>query len=165
MSETFKQSLIQEYTKAWVTAMQESLGDGVLVTDGPPPAAYLQMGNVVWVGEASGQQNTVGLSPSPETAAAPKAETFNLQCIISIFGPTTPSATNTHSLQADTAFGILETIGAKLREDPTLGLSPSANGGYVMYSQIGSGIRVRKGGSDNARETTLEFSINGAGYI
>lgn len=158
------QSLIQTYTDAFVAAIDAATPDDVFVTDGPPPAAYLQAGQVVWVGDVEGMQTTVSLGDSADSGA--KNEIFEMQVHISIYGPTTAQATNTHKLQGEQAFGIFETLAATLRANESMGLTPTANPlAYVTFAETRQPFRVQKGGNDQARETTLSFVIAVQGFL
>lgn len=158
------QSLIQDYTDAFVAAIDAATPDDVFVTDGPPPASYMQAGQVVWVGDVEGVQETTALGNPSDSG--PKEEVFNLHTHISIYGPTTPAATNTHALQGRQAFGILETINATLRANQEMGLTAEANGrAYVRFAETRSPVTVKKGGNDQARETTLSFVVYVHGFL
>jgi hypothetical protein len=161
---SLNQSLIQPFTDAFVAAVDAATPDTVFVTDGPPPPAYLQTGQVVWIGDVEGSQTTIALGDSADSG--PKDEAFNLEVNISIYGPMTANATNVHTLQGEQAFSILELIGAKLRADMTLGLTPEANSkAYVRFAETRGPIRVRKGGNDQARETMLTFIVFVFGFL
>lgn len=158
------QSLIQPYTAAFVETMNGLTDDGVQVTDGPPPAALLQTAAVVWVGDVAGMQQTIALGNAADSG--PKQEIFEMQVHISIFGQTTPQAVNTHQLQGDRAFSILKTIGAALRANQTLGVNQQADStAYVNFAEIRGGMEVKKGGNDQARETTLSFIVYVQGFL
>lgn len=158
------QSLIQPYTDAFVKKMNGLVGSGVQVTDGPPPAALLQTAAVVWVGDVSGIQTTSALGNSDDSG--PKREQFEMQVHISIYGQTTPQATNTHQLQGTQAFALFKTIGAALRADQTMGLTAAADASaYVTFAEARSPIEVKKGGNDQARETTLSFVVFVDGWL
>lgn len=158
------QSLIQDYTDAFVAAIDAATPADVFVTDGPPPAAYLQAGQVVWVGDVTGAQETTALGRPNESG--PKEEVFNMSVHISIYGQTTPEATNIHQLQGRAAFGILETINATLRANQEMGLTPAANEkAYVRMAETRSPVTVKKGGNDQARETTLSFMVFVHGFL
>jgi hypothetical protein len=158
------QSLIQPYTAAFVAAMDAATGPNVTLVDGPPPASLLQTAQVVWVGDVTGAQATIALG-SP-TDSGPKQEEFMMQVHISIYGPTTPAALNTHALQGEQAFTILEAINAKLRSDERLGLTPEANpSAYVTFAETRGPVQVKKGGSDTARETSVSFSVYVQGFL
>lgn len=158
------QSLIQTYTDAFVAAIDAATPEDVFVTDGPPPAAFLQAGQVVWVGDVEGMQTTVSLGDSDSSGA--KEEMFEMQVHISIYGPTTPQATNTHQLQGDQAFGIFETVSSTLRANEAMGLTPTANPlAYVTFAEVRQPVRVQKGGNDQARETTLSFTVYVQGFL
>lgn len=158
------QSLIQPYTDAFVTTMNGLTADGVQVTDGPPPSALLQTAAVVWVGDVLGVQNTVGLGDANDSG--PKKEEFEMQVHISIYGATTPQATNIHTLQGQEAFAIFKTIGAALRANQSMGLTSTADPtAYVSFAEARSPIEVKKGGNDQARETTLSFVVYVQGWL
>lgn len=161
---SLNQSLIQPYTDAFVAAVDAATPDSVFVTDGPPPPAYLQAGQVVWVGDVEASQTTVALGDPTNTG--PKDEAFNLECHISIYGEISPSTTNAHKLQGEQAFAILETINETLRQDQELGLTPDANAkAYVRFAETRGPIRVTKGGNDKSRETMLSFVVFVFGYL
>jgi hypothetical protein len=156
--------MIQPYTDALVAAVAAATPDDVFVTDGPPPAALLQAGQVVWVGDVAGAQNTIALGDSADEG--PKNEEFSLQMHVSIYGPTTANATNTHSLQGNQAFGIFETIDQTIRSDPEMGLTDVANPrAYVRFAEVRGPVVVRKGGNDQARETTVSFAVFVFGFL
>jgi hypothetical protein len=158
------QSLIQPYTDAFVQKMNTLVGDGVQVTDGPPPAALLQTAAVVWVGDVVGVQTTSGLGNSDDSG--PKQEQFEMQVHISILGQTTPMAINTHQLQGTQAFALFKTIGAALRANQSMGLTSAADStAYVTFAEVRSPIEVKKGGNDQARETTLSFVVYVTGWL
>lgn len=158
------QSLIQDYTDAWVAAMDAATPESVLVTDGPPPAAYLQAGQVVWVGDVAAVQETIALGRPADSG--PKEETFQMQTHISIYGATTAAATNTHKIQGRQAFDILEIVNATLRANQEMGLTAAANPkAYVRFAETQSPISVRKGGNDQNRETTLSFVVFVQGFL
>jgi hypothetical protein len=163
------QSALLAYQQALLAKLKTEFGSGVLVTDGPPPAAYLQTGQAVWIGDVEAVQSTVGLSAVSTLGtptSGPKQELFDIEMYVSIYGATTPNATNIHELQQVTAFGILEQIGAVIRTDPTLGVTAAETGGpYVLFSEIAGGIKVIKGGNDQARETAIRFMISGRAYL
>lgn len=158
------QSLIQPYTDAFVAKMNGLLTDGVIATDGPPPAALLQTAAIIWVGDVLGVQNTTGLGNANDSG--PKKEEFEMQVHISIYGATTPAATNIHTLQGQQAFDIFKTVGAALRADQSMGLTAAADPtAYVSFAEARSPIEVKKGGNDQARETTLSFVVYVQGWL
>lgn len=156
------QTAMLVYQQALLAALKSMFGDDALVTDGPPPPAFLQTGAVVWLGDVSGTQKTIGLSPGPTLTATsgPKEEFFEVELYASIYGPTTSQATNAHELQQVQAFGLLEQIAGLVRENPTMGLEPgSPLGVYVRFSEVGPTFKVLKGGNDQARETAIRFCV------
>lgn len=158
------QSLIQDYTDAFVAAIDAATPESVFVTDGPPPVAFLQSAQVVWVGDVAGAQETTALGRPNESG--PKEEVFEMQAHISIYGPTTASATNTHALQGRQAFEIFETINATLRANQEMGLTAEANPkAYVRMAETRSPLTVKKGGNDQARETTVSFIVHVHGFL
>lgn len=161
---SLSQSLIQPFTDAFVEAMGSVVPPNVTVVDGPPPASLLQTAQVVWVGDVQGAQATVALGRPNDSG--PKEEAFSMQVHISIYGQTTAAALNTHQLQGQQAFEILEAINAKLRSDERLGLTPEANPkAYVTFAETRGPVQVRKGGNDNARETSISFSVYVQGFL
>lgn len=161
---SYNQSLVMPFTDAFVAAVDAATPDSVFVTDGPPPASYMQAGQVVWVGDVSAAQATVTLGTPSDSGT--KEEAFNMACHISIYGPTTAAATNIHTLQGHQAFDILETINATLRADERLGLTPAANPrAYVTFAETRGPISVKKGGNDNARETSVSFIVYVTGFL
>lgn len=152
------QSLIQDYTDAFVAAINAATADDVFVTDGPPPVALLQAGKVVWVGDVTASQETTALGSPGDSG--PKEELFVLETHISIYGPTTPEATNVHKLQGRDAFDIFNILNATLRANQEMGLTAEANSAaYVRFAETRSPMTVKKGGNDQARETTLSFGV------
>lgn len=161
---SLNQSLIQTYTEAFVAAMDTATGPLVTVVDGPPPASLMQTAQIVWVGDVQGMQATIALGSAADSG--PKEEEFLMQVHISIYGATTGSATNTHALQGQQAFEILESINAALRADESLGLTPTANPrAYVTFAETRGPVQVRKGGSDTSRETSVSFGVFVRGFL
>lgn len=156
------QSLIFDYTEAFLAAIDAATPDDVFITDGPPPAAYLQTNKAVWIGDVAAVQQTTSLGTTLGSVvnSGGKEEEFEMAVHISIYGPTTPQATNTHALQGKDAFAIFETIGATLRANQEMGLTAEANpSAYVRMAEIRSKMALKKGGNDQARETTLSFAV------
>jgi len=154
------QSLIFDYTEAFLAAIDAATPDDVFITDGPPPAAYLQTNKAVWIGDVAAVQQTTALGLGSPVNSGPKEEEFELAVHISIYGPTTSQATNTHTLQGQDAFEIFEIIGATLRENQEMGLTAAANpSAYVRMAEVRGRMAVKKGGNDQARETTLSFVV------
>lgn len=158
------QSLIPGYTAAFVAKMNALTDNGVQVIDGPPPAALMQTAAVVWVGDVVGVQTTVGLGDSNDSG--PKKEEFEMQVHISIFGQTTPAATNTHQQQGKQAFDLFTTIGAALRAQQDMGLTATADPtAYVSFAEARSPMELKKGGNDQSRETSLSFTVYVLGWL
>lgn len=154
----YSTSVIYRYTAALVQQVQAALPN-VVVVDGPPAGGLMPVGELVWVGDVEGRQKYRALG----NANRPREEEFFVTCWISIVDASTSDQQDLHTIQTERAFEILAAVETLLRATPTLGLdaiTPStAAGGYVVLSEVGEKVNVRKRGDDGGRETSVEFVI------
>lgn len=155
----FPTSTIQDFTDALIAHLRERPGlANVLISDGPPPAAYLQVGEWMMFGDVTGGQEWAAISRDRR----PKDEIYTIDIYIDVVSATTASDNEVQPVVNRRAIAILAELEQELRNNPTQGVGPDTGinpGGYVIASEIREPLTLQKGGNDTQREAFFHVGV------
>ena len=154
---TFQTSQIQNFTDALLEHLAARPGlSGVLITDGPPPASMLQVGEWLMLGDVTGEQDWYAI----DGARKPREETFEVEGLVSVVQATTAADSGHQGPLNHRALAIVAEVEDELRSAPTQGIGTTGSVAvpYLVVAET-SEIRLVKRASDTAREAAAFFKV------